>query len=109
VELFNDRDWDALRELVGEEARLDQVALVQRRIADARHLDRYAEIIKGEDIRAEAGWVDGVPAVAMYRPASSAVPAYVVLLEWTGGRLTLIREFRYVPYIAGDARVSRMH
>lgn len=109
VELFNDRDWDALRALVGEEARLDQVALAQRRIADARYFDRYAEIIDGEDIRAEAGWVDGVPAVAMYRPASSAVPAYFVLLEWTGGRISLIRDFRYVAYIAGDARFSRMH
>ncbi len=68
------------------------MALVQRRIADARYFDRYAEIIKGEDIRAEAGWVDGVPAVAMYRLASSAVPAYFVLLEWTGGRITLIRD-----------------
>lgn len=109
VDLFNGRDWDGLRALVGEESRLDQVSLVQRRIADARYFDRYAEIITSEDIRAEAGWVDAVPAIAMYRPASNTVPAYFVLLEWTGGRISLIRDFRYVPYIASDARFSRTH
>ena len=106
VDLFNARDWDGLRALVGEDSRLDQVSLVQRRITDARYFDRYAEIIKSEDIRAEAGWVDGIPAIAMYRPASNTVPAYFVLLEWTGGRISLIRDFRYVPYIASDARFS---
>ncbi|MGZ3507778.1 MAG: sigma-70 family RNA polymerase sigma factor [Vulcanimicrobiaceae bacterium] len=107
VDLFNGRDWNGLRALVAEESRLDQVSLVQRRITDARYFDRYAEIVKSEEIRAEAGWVDGVPAIAMYRPASNTVPAYFVLLEWRGGRISLIRDFRYVPYIASDARFSR--
>ncbi len=107
VDLFNGRDWDGLRTLVSEESRLDQVSLVQRRLTDARYFDRYAEIIKSEDIRAEAGWVDGVPAIAMYRPASSTEPAYFVLLEWADGRISLLRDFRYVPYIASDARFLR--
>ena len=104
VDLFNDRNWTGLRALLGEESRLDQVSLVQRRVADAGYFDRYAEILKTEDIRAEAGFVDGVPAIAMYRPSSSSVPAYFALLEWTGGRISLIRDFRYVTYIASDAR-----
>lgn len=103
VDLFNDRNWVGLRALLGEESRLDQVSLVQRRVADAGYFDRYAEILKTEDIRAEAGFVDGVPAIAMFRPSSSSVPAYFALLEWTGGRISLIRDFRYVTYIASDA------
>jgi RNA polymerase sigma-70 factor (ECF subfamily) len=106
VDLFNDRNWTGLRALLGEESRLDQVSLVQRRVADAGYFDRYAEILKTEDIRAEAGFVDGVPAIAMFRPSSSSVPAYFALLEWTGGRISLIRDFRYVTYIASDARFS---
>ena len=106
VDLFNDRNWDGLRALLGEESRLDQVSLVQRRTADAGYFDRYAEILKTEDLRAEAGFVDGAQAIAMFRPASSASPAYFVLLEWDGGRISLIRDFRYVPYIATDARYS---
>jgi RNA polymerase sigma factor (sigma-70 family) len=70
VDLFNDRNWVGLRALLGEESRLDQVSLVQRRVADAGYFDRYAEILKTEDIRAEAGFVDGVPAIAMFRPSS---------------------------------------
>lgn len=107
VELFNERDWDGLRALVGAESRLDQVSLVQRRVADAGYFDRYAEVLKSEEIRAEAGWVDGIAAIAMYRPASSAVPAYFVLLEWVDGRISRIRDFRYVPYIARDAQFAK--
>jgi RNA polymerase sigma-70 factor, ECF subfamily len=107
VDLFNDRDWDGLRALLGEESRLDLVSRAQRRVEDARYYDRYAELLKTEDIRAEAGFVDGVPAIAMFSPASRASPAYFVLLESSGGRISLIRDFRYIRYIAADARFSK--
>ncbi|MGB8625182.1 MAG: hypothetical protein WCD03_03385, partial [Candidatus Cybelea sp.] len=57
-----------------------------------------------EDLRAEAGFVDGAPVIAIFSPPSSREPAYFVLLEVSGGRISLIRDFRYVPYIAVDAR-----
>ena len=107
VDLFNDRNWEGLHALLGEESRLDLVSRAQRRVEDARYYDHYAEITKTEDIRAEAGFVDGVPAIAMFTPASSPTPAYFVLLESSGGRISLVRDFRYVPYIAIDARFSR--
>lgn len=106
VDLFNDRNWDGLRALLGEESQLDIVSRVQQRAIDAGYYDRYAEIIKSEDIRAEAGFVDGVPAIAMFRPSSSRVPSYFLLLESSSGRVSLIRDFRYVNYIANDARFS---
>jgi RNA polymerase sigma factor (sigma-70 family) len=107
VDLFNDRNWDGLRALLGEESRLDLVSRAQRRVEDARYYDRYAELLKTEDIRAEVGFVDGVPAIAMFSPPSSTSPAYFVLLESIGGRISLIRDFRYIPYIAADARFSK--
>jgi RNA polymerase sigma factor (sigma-70 family) len=107
VDLFNDRNWDGLRALIGEEARLDIVSRVQQRTATAGYYDRYAKILESEDIRAEAGLVDGVLAIAMFRPASSSQPAYFVLLESEGGRVSLIRDFRYIPYIAEGARFSK--
>ncbi|HEY6325736.1 MAG TPA: sigma-70 family RNA polymerase sigma factor [Candidatus Cybelea sp.] len=106
VDLFNDRDWDALRALLAAEARLYQVSLVQRKVADAGYFDRYAEVLKKEDIRAQAGYVDGVAAIAMFRRASSNVPAYFVLLKLENGHISEIRDFRYVPYIATDARFT---
>lgn len=106
VDLFNERNWDGLRAQLGEEARLDIVSRIQARAATAGYYDRYAEILKTEDIRAEAGFVDGEPVIAMFRPASSARPAYFILLESREGRISLVRDFRYVSYIANDARFS---
>jgi RNA polymerase sigma-70 factor, ECF subfamily len=102
ADCFNDRNWAGLRALLGEESRLDIVSRVQQRAVSAGYYDRYAEILKTEDIRAAAGFVDGVPAIAMFRPSSSLVPAYFILLESSGGQISLIRDFRYVAYIASN-------
>jgi RNA polymerase sigma-70 factor (ECF subfamily) len=102
--LFNARDWDALRALFGEETRLDVVSRYQRRgRSAAEYFTRYEEIARLEDLRAEAGWVDGVPAIAMFRPASSSRPAYFIRFNWDDDRIAQVRDFRYVPYIAGEA------
>jgi RNA polymerase sigma-70 factor (ECF subfamily) len=106
VELFNDRNWPALCALLAQEARLEQVSLVQRRVQDAGYFDRYAEVLQSEDIRAQLVFADGVAAIAMFRPPSSSKPAYFVLLDWEQGRISRIRDFRYVSYIAGDAQLQ---
>ncbi len=104
VDLFNAHDWDGLRALLGDESRLDVVSRVQQRMADAGYCDRYAKYLETEELRARAGFVDGVPAIAMFSPATSRQPAYFVLLETDAGKIALVRDFRYVPYIARDAR-----
>ncbi|MDB4915014.1 MAG: hypothetical protein JWM95_2658 [Gemmatimonadetes bacterium] len=102
--LFNAHDWEALRALFGEETRLDLVSRYQRSgQSAANYYTNYAAIAPREELRAEAGSVDGVPAIAVYRPASSARPAYFIRLEWQGDLLARVRDFRYVPYIAGEA------
>lgn len=106
VELFNARDWDGLRTLLGDESRLDVVSRVQQRMADAGYCNRYAAYLETETIRAEAGLVDGVAAIAMFSPASSTQPAYFILIEADGDRIALVKDFRYVPYIARDARFT---
>jgi len=108
ADLFNARDWQGLRALLGEESRLDLVSRNQRRGASvAEYYSRYAETAQGEGLRAEPGFVDGVLALAVFRSASSDVPAYFILLEWEGRKISLIRDFRYVPYVAGEARFSK--
>jgi RNA polymerase sigma-70 factor (ECF subfamily) len=82
------------------------VSLVQRRVQDAGYFDRYAEVLQSEDIRAQLVFADGVAAIAMFRPPSSSKPAYFVLLDWEQGRISRIRDFRYVSYIAGDAQLQ---
>jgi RNA polymerase sigma-70 factor (ECF subfamily) len=103
ADLFNARDWAALRALFGEETRLEVVSRTQRRgKSAAEYVTRYAEIAPRDQLRAQAGWVDGVPAIAMFRAAGDS-PAFFVRIDWRDERFGLIRDFRYVPYIAADA------
>jgi RNA polymerase sigma factor (sigma-70 family) len=103
ADLFNALDWDSLRALFGEETRLHVVSRYEGRgPAASQYFTRYADIAPVEHLRAQAGRVDGVPALAMFRPGSNR-PAYFVLLDWRGDRVVEVRDFRYVPYIAVDA------
>jgi RNA polymerase sigma factor (sigma-70 family) len=104
--LFNARDWDGLRALFGEESRLDVVSRYQRRGPTApTYFTQYAAIAPHEQLRADTGWVDGVPVLAIYR-SSSASPAYFIRIDWRDGRIAHARDYRYVPYIASDARFT---
>ena len=93
---------------MSEAARLDLVSRWQRRgSAAASYYSTYAEITAAVDLRAEAGFADGVPVIAVYRPGSSTRPAYFIRLTWEQGRLMKIRDFHYVPYIADEARFTK--
>jgi RNA polymerase sigma-70 factor (ECF subfamily) len=105
--LFNARNWDGLRALLGEEARLEVVSRWQRRAsAAAGFYTRYAEITAAEDLRAEVGLADGLPVIAVYRPSSTR-PTYFIRLQWEQGRVTQIRDFYFVPYLAAQARYTK--
>jgi len=107
VNLFNERDWVGLRALLGEESRLEIVSRIQRRALDAGYYDRYAQITTTEDLRAELGVVDGIPAIAVFRSADDAAPAYFMVLDVERETVAFIRDFRYIPYIANEATFSR--
>jgi RNA polymerase sigma-70 factor (ECF subfamily) len=105
ADLFNARDWDALRACFGEETQLELVSRSRRQgAAAAQYFTHYAKSAEREDLRLQAGWVDGVLVLAAFRPAASAAPAYFIQLEFQGSRIARVRDFRYVPYIARDAR-----
>lgn len=97
--LFNARDWDGLRALVGDDCRLDLVSKAQRR---GRQVGMYFGRYEREDVAVRVVRLDGGLALAAY-VAGAAEPAYFILLEFEGGRVQSIRDFRYVPYIAAEA------
>jgi RNA polymerase sigma-70 factor (ECF subfamily) len=104
--LFTARDWEALRRSLAEDCRLDLVSRAERRgPAVGEYFARYAEL---GDFRVVPGLLDDGsgrrPALAVHAPAASERPSTFVLLEWRGGRVALIRDFRYVPYIAEELR-----
>jgi RNA polymerase sigma-70 factor, ECF subfamily len=108
--LFNARDWEALRRFIAEDCRLDLVSRTERRgPAVGEYFGRYAE---RPDFRVVPGILDdamagGRAALAIHEPSASDHPSTFVLLEWRGGRVALIRDFRYVPYIADEILLGR--
>ncbi|MGV2291678.1 RNA polymerase sigma factor [Trinickia sp. YCB016] len=102
---FNARDFDALRDLLSEEVRLD---LVNRlRLAGRKdvsiYFTRYEQTI---DCRLAVGWAEGRLALLASDPNMAA--PYVILLDWDGNRIAAIRDFRYAPYVAESLEVRSL-
>ena len=100
--LFNARDWDGVRALVGDDCRLDLVSKAQRRGKEVgMYFGRYAK----EDVSLRVVRLEGRLALAAH-VAGAPEPAYFILLEWEDGRVQSIRDYRYVPYIAREADIE---
>jgi RNA polymerase sigma factor (sigma-70 family) len=97
--LFNARDWDGVRALIGDDCRLDLVSKSQRR---GKEVGMYFGRYEKERVALRVVELDGKLVLAAY-PGGVTAPAYFILLEWKDGSVQSIRDFRYVPYIAVDA------
>jgi RNA polymerase sigma-70 factor, ECF subfamily len=97
--LFNARDWDGVRALVSDDCRLDLVSRSQRH---GKQVGMYFGRYEKEDVALRVVRLEGQLAFAAY-VAGAERPAYFILLEFDNGRVTSIRDFRYVPYIATEA------
>ena len=104
AELFNARDWDAVRALVGDDCRLDLVSKSQRR---GKQVGMYFGRYEKEDVALRVVRLEGQLALAAY-VAGAAAPAYFILVEWKNGQVQAIRDFRYVPYIALEAELEEL-
>jgi RNA polymerase sigma-70 factor (ECF subfamily) len=103
--LFNAHDWDGVRALLAKDVRLDLVS--RRKSAGRRDVGSYfANYQRTPDWRVEPAWLDGREVLAVFADPQIAAPTYFIELAWTGERLTLIRDFRYVPYIVDEARIE---
>ncbi|HEX9811469.1 MAG TPA: sigma-70 family RNA polymerase sigma factor [Burkholderiales bacterium] len=105
VDRFNARDFDAVRDMLADEVRLELVNKTRmngrREVGD--YFQNYSLV---RDWRFVPGFVDRRPAILVCHPNDpSARPAYFVLLQWAGDRLAGIRDFRYAPYAIGGAEV----
>jgi RNA polymerase sigma-70 factor (ECF subfamily) len=100
--LFNARDWDGVRALVSDDCRLDLVSKSQRR---GKQVGMYFGRYENENVSLHVVWLEGRLALAAHVDGAPK-PAYFILLEIQGGRVTSIRDFRYVPYIAAEAEVT---
>jgi len=106
VDRFNVRDFDAIRDMLADEVRLDVISRVQRngRHEVGSYFTRYGELT---DWLLAPGLVEGRPA-ALVRDAEdpAAPPVYFILLDWTGDRLLTIRDFRFARYAMEGADIT---
>lgn len=99
--LFNAKDWDGVRALVGQDCRLDLVSKSQRKgKAVGMYFGNYAKLA----VRLRVVELEGNLALAAFE-GDGPTPSYFILLEWEEGVVTAIRDYRYVPYIASEAEV----
>jgi len=105
AELFNRRDWDGLRAVLAEDCRLDLVSRHARRGKGVgEYFTRYAEL---RDLKLIPGTLEGRPVLGMFTPRHAPHPTNFVFLAWRGEELFLIRDFRYVPYVADEVAAGR--
>lgn len=102
--LFNARDWEGVRALVGDDCRLDLVSKSQRR---GKQVGMYFGRYEREAVALRVVRLEGRLALAAHVDGAER-PAYFILLEWEGGRVASIRDYRYVPYIAAEAEFEAL-
>ncbi|MEH6476549.1 MAG: sigma-70 family RNA polymerase sigma factor [Sneathiella sp.] len=108
AQLFNDRKFDDLRDLLSQEVRLELVARTHLAGKDevGSYFSNYARV---HDWLMMPGQVEGRPALLAFDQEDiSSGPVYFVLLRFVAGKLEYIRDFRYARYVIAGAEWERL-
>jgi RNA polymerase sigma-70 factor (ECF subfamily) len=94
-------------------AQADDVKLVQSkypiRIGSAdvgMFFSIYASYAKTDDLWLAPAWLEGREVIAVFEDRADLKPSYVMWLEWRDGRISFIRDYRYVRYVTADAELA---
>jgi RNA polymerase sigma-70 factor (ECF subfamily) len=99
---FNTRDFDALRALLAEDVQLD---LANRARLAGPEVSRYfTNYGANPSYQARLCLAEGRLALAVSDPALAG--DYVVLIEWRGGEIALIRDYRFADYLSEAMRLE---
>ena len=104
---FNARDFDAIRDMLADDVRLELVNRTRMRGKEvSNYFGNYASV---RGWRVTPGLIDGRPAVLVYDGAdASAPPSYFIMLEWSDGKIVGIRDFRYARYAVEGAAITAL-
>ncbi len=104
VALFNRHDWDELRAMLADDVRLIQSTYPLR--AGAADVGMFFGIYsRSAPVRLAPAWLDGREVIAVYEDPQAVKPSYLMWLEWTAGRISFNRDYRYVRYVVDDAEL----
>ena len=103
VQRFNARDWDGVRALLAQDARLQVVEQADGPF-HGRYFTNYAAL--PEEFRLQLVLLEGLPAVVQYRLRAGAWQPYSLLLLFVEGeKIVRIRDYVHVPYLLAGASV----
>lgn len=92
---FNQRDWDGVRALLADEARLDVVHQSEGPFVDACYFVRHDALVV--PWRLALAWVDGLETIVRFRHEDGAWrPRSVVQVVAENGEVTQVRDFLHV-------------
>ncbi|MET2832062.1 sigma-70 family RNA polymerase sigma factor [Mesorhizobium shangrilense] len=104
VALFNQRNWEALRALLAEDVKLNQ-STHPIRVGAADVSMFFTIYARSETVHLAPAWLEGREVIAVFENGPGAKPSHFMSLEWRDGRITFIRDYRYVSYVAESAEL----
>ncbi|WP_192252881.1 RNA polymerase sigma factor [Mesorhizobium silamurunense] len=104
VDLFNARDFDAVRALIAEDIQVDVVnrTRLQGKKEASTYFGNYDRV---GDWALSLGFVEGRPAILIRNPQAGDAVRGFVLIDWRGDQVAGIRDFRYAPYCVTEADI----
>jgi RNA polymerase sigma-70 factor (ECF subfamily) len=104
VAMFNQRDWEGLRALLAGDVKLHQSTYPMR--VGAADVGMFFGIYsKIDGVWLAPAWLEGREVVAVFENRADAKPSYMMWLEWREGKISFIRDYRYVRYVVADAEL----
>jgi RNA polymerase sigma-70 factor (ECF subfamily) len=56
-------------------------------------------------VRLVPAWLEGEEVIAVFEQATDPAPHHFMRIDWRDGRIAMIRDFRYVPYVMEGAEL----
>jgi RNA polymerase sigma-70 factor (ECF subfamily) len=105
IERFNARDFDAVRQMIADDAQVDLVGrtYLRGRSGVGRYFGNYDSVT---DWHLSLGFVERRPAVLVARPSDpSGAIAHFMLVTFESGKIAKIRDYRYACHVTSEAQI----
>ena len=107
VNRFNARDFDGVRQMLADEVRLDLLNKTKMSGSSEVAGNYFQNYQRIEDWSLKLGTVENRPAIIVFdSPENALRPAYFMLLEWAGERVSQIRDYRYARHVMEAAEIT---
>jgi RNA polymerase sigma factor (sigma-70 family) len=104
VALFNQRDWDGLRALLADDVKLNQSSYPLR-VGPADVGMFFTIYAKSDAVWLAPAWLEGREVIAVFEDRADPKPSYMMWLEWRGGRINFIHDYRHARYVVADVEL----